>query len=388
MDEIQQYAGDSETQALLGESKSTPESEENQQGPQITVQLCFGSKKKLRKFPSNFELKVFEGTIEQLFPSVKDQKWHAETSEGVWLEDEDDWGMLLSTSETSALKILELKIVVDKNDTGNGDEPPAAPAQSTQVAVLSQQPMGYYGSTPMMQVVAPMHYAPTHQGYALQTQPIAQQTQQYVQQPRLPPGSQPAQPQPSTQLQVAAVEPPPKSAHDQKMDFMWEEAVSILREKAEPMDVLFIRKCFPNERKPRAKDLNYLLYRELDKGTVAMQQAGDDKPKWNLVSDPFQGRPFNPAAAQLAHNQGQPFTSWGRQQDNNQLRLDRMWAEAQGILQAAGEPMDALFIRKKFTWPEPERPKVKELNFLLYRELNKGNLAQHNDGRRPKWSLA
>lgn len=65
------------------------------------------------------------------------------------------------------------------------------------------------------------------------------------------------------------------------MKQMWDVAADIMRNEGAPITVLKIRALFPGE-KPRRKDLNYLLYKEQEKGNVMKHENGI-KVKWSFT---------------------------------------------------------------------------------------------------------
>merc|ERR1719461_1496328 len=69
-----------------------------------------------------------------------------------------------------------------------------------------------------------------------------------------------------------------RQLHDIRMKQMWDVAADIMRNEGAPITVLKIRALFPGE-KPRRKDLNYLLYKEQQKGNVIKHENGI-KVKW------------------------------------------------------------------------------------------------------------
>lgn len=65
--------------------------------------------------------------------------------------------------------------------------------------------------------------------------------------------------------------------------------------------------------------------------------------------------------------------------------MTQMWDVAQDIMRNEGAPITVLKIRALFPG---EKPRRKDLNYLLYKEQTKGTVLKHEDGIKVKWGFA
>jgi len=296
----------------------------------ITVGFVHGSKKKARNFSKYFNLGTFRSKVEEIFPSLIGQNWHAETLDGTWIEDSGDWEIAVQ----AYLQLGSLDInILDENTVAQ----------------------------------------PVHQQHSINQQLLSTNA-----------GLVPVLHRSGNSL--APVKIPNSNDQQERIDLVWHQLVCIMREATEAMDVLYLRKQFPGNQKPPVRDLHYLLYRELQKGVVAVEEV-ESKKKWSLLSDPFHGAPLPANGVQKMDSSYEQKRLMNRPENHN-IRMDRMRNELFDILRAAGEPMNVLFIRKKFSWPTNEKPLVKELNYLLYKGVEKGNIVVNKDSKKPTFALS
>ena len=76
--------------------------------------------------------------------------------------------------------------------------------------------------------------------------------------------------------------------HDKKMEALWDLCTQAMRQNPQPMNVLHLRvECMKRgwpEGKPRVKDVNHILYKQLELGKLYKEQLDPtSKPRWRLA---------------------------------------------------------------------------------------------------------
>jgi len=238
------------------------------------IKLLWGHRKKMRK--STFEpLMNFQDLVNMVanaFPGVKKEKYHLEW-EKTWVEDADDWEVVFSDwmehingPTIAGKRCMDLEIV---SDTPAPAIPQPAPIQARQPQ--PSQPNNTNRFNPYTNNQA--QQAPKNVGSNWNTTNFNRQQSNGwnrgggVMNKRGPAGFR---------------------NHDQKMEALWDMCTQALRQNPRGMNVLHLRvECMRRgwpEGKPRVKDVNFLLYKHHELGTLYKEQIDPTaKPKWRLA---------------------------------------------------------------------------------------------------------
>jgi len=236
------------------------------------IRLLWGHRKKLRK--SSFEpLMEFQDLVNMVvnaFPGLKKEKYHLEW-EKTWVEDADDWEVVFSDwrehingATLAGKRCMDLEIM--------GDNPAPAVPQPAPIQTRQPQPSQPVNNNRFNPY--PQRSQANNRGNNNWTSTTVNRQQNNgwnrgggVANKRGPAGF---------------------ANHDKKMEALWEMCTQALRQNPQGMNVLHLRvECnrrgWP-EGKPRVKDVNYLLYKHQELGSLFKDQIDPtSKPKWRLA---------------------------------------------------------------------------------------------------------
>jgi len=239
------------------------------------IRLLWGHRKKMRK--STFEpLMTFQDLVNMVvnaFPGVKKEKYHLEW-EKTWVEDADDWEVVFSDwmehikgPNIAGKRCIDLEIM--------GDTPASALAQPAPIQTRQPQPSQPNNNSSFNPYTNnQQRQAPKNLGNNWTTTTFNRQQNNGwnnrgggVVNKRGPSGF---------------------ANHDKKMEALWEMCTQAMRQNPNGMNVLHLRvECMRRgwpEGKPRVKDVNFLLYKHHELGTLYKEQLDPTaKPKWRLA---------------------------------------------------------------------------------------------------------
>jgi len=323
----------------------------------LPVRLINGNKKKGRKWSRKLVDGDLKKAVESVFKDLAGKDYHLEYADGVWVEDEGDWEMAVEHYDSENPDRLELTVVMNAVVPAPAPAPVAAPVApvvtmpvvTAPTVSRSQPPAKRQKTSHQATTMTPFQPAPAPPTQA--SNPYAGNNNNYGGGPPNPfkaPGSQGGQSNPyAAQSNPYAAQSNPyanqgggqgwgnqggqgwgnqggygnnrrggrgvgkrggygggyggrggrggrgrgrggrrgggqqRQLHNIRMQQMWEVAQDIMRKEGRPITVLKIRALFPGE-KPRRKDLNFLLYREQEKGNVMKLEDGI-KVKWQFT---------------------------------------------------------------------------------------------------------
>jgi len=352
MSDIEEEYVDPAEIETVEESEPKVEKETKMAEKPVPIRLIHGNKKKGRKWPREFPDGGVSALVEDVFKDLKGADYHLEYADEVWIEDDGDWEMAVEYFDAENPDRLELTIKKNVQEQKVAAPPVKAVVHTAPVVsapvISAPSPNDVHQPPPKRQKVshqartAPFQPAPAPPS-ANPYQSNAQHNNYGVPNPFLAPGS--------SQQQGGGPYGGSgggygnsygqrgrgrggyggrggyrgrgqrggwrgnrggygrgnrggyrgrgyqgrggrgrgrgrgggshQKLHDIRMQQMWDVAGDIMRNEGAPITVLKIRALFPGE-KPRRKDLNFLLYKEQEKGNVIKHENGI-KVKWGFA---------------------------------------------------------------------------------------------------------